>query len=621
MYGYWGKMLRVNLSDQTYRADDIPEETFRKLIGGAALGAKVLLEETPPAAEPLSPANKLIFAVGALQGTSFPGNGKWSVITKSPITKTFLDSAGTGHWAPYFKKTGYDLLVIEGRAEKPVYLFIHDNGVEFKDAARLWGQDTIRTSELIKEELGDRRINALNIGPAGEILNPIACITCDGHSFAGRGGAGAVMGSKNLKAVAAWGTKEVPLAEPAKAAEISKEIFKQLYEAGKDFRAHGTPIVMVPFEEMGDTPIRYWRGDIWHKGAAMLGAPCYTEQLKVKPLPCINCPVGCHRHIECELSDGEKLVGNGPEYETIGMMGANLLVDDLPAVCKANDLCNRGGVDTVSAGAFIGFLMECYEAGWLTAEQTGGLAIKWGDPRVLIELVGQIIRLDGLGSLFREGIRGAAKAVGHEAENITVEIKGLDFPAHDPRAIFGLGVNYATSTIGACHERGNPQASALGLFYPELEMDGPPDRFSVEDAAQCAVIYQNTSALYNNLTLCKFMVGGAGLTLTEIHAGLQAVTGWDMDVREMVRCAERGYTLQRLINVRDGLRRKDDQLPEKMGLAALVGGRKGQTPYCEHERILDDYYRLRGWDDQGVPTAAKLRELGLEEFVSYIPAG
>lgn len=619
MYGYWGKLLRVNLTDQTYRVEDIAAETCRKFLGGTALGAKILLEETPPRVDPLSPENKLIFAVGALQGTNFPGNGKWSVITKGPITGTFLDSAGTGHWAPYFKRAGFDLIVIEGRAPKPVYLFVHDDGVDFKDAARLWGQDTVTTSLLIKEELGDKRINALNIGPAGEIMNPVACVTCDGHSFAGRGGAGAVMGSKNLKAIAAWGTKEVPVKDKQQAAELSKELFKLLHETGKDFRAHGTPSVMVPLEEMGDTPIKYWRGDVWHRGAALIGTPRYTEFLHVESLPCINCPLGCHRHIHYEFPNGEKLEGNGPEYETIGMMGANLLVDDLPAICQANDICNRMGMDTVSTGAYIGFLLECYEAGWLTPAQTGGMELKWGDGAVLVALTRQIAKLEGLGSLFRQGIRGAAALVGHEAEKIMVQVKGLDLPAHDPRAVYGLGVNYATGTRGACHERGNPQAGALGLFYPELGMEEPFDRFSVEDAGKCAYIYQTTSLLYNCLTLCKFMVNAGGLTLSEISNAMQTITGWELTPRELFTCGERSYMLQRLINVRDGIRRRDDVLPPKLGIPALVGGRAGKTPYPDHERILSDYYQLRGLDANGLPTAAKLRELDMAEYVPYIP--
>lgn len=618
MAGWWKRQLRVNLTEKSWKTEEIAEKDLKALLGGSALGAKILLEEVPPRTDPLAPENKLIFAVGPLQGVNVPGNAKWSVITRGPLTGSFLDSAGTGHWAPAFKKTGYDLLVIEGRAADPTWLFIDDDGVRFLDGAALWGLDTVETGEKIKEILGDRRINALNIGPAGERGNPIACISCDGHSFAGRGGSGAVMGSKNLKAVAAWGTKEVPVADGQKAAALSKELFQLLHKQGEGFRQHGTPVVMVPLQEMGDVPIKYWRGDVWDRGAALLGAPRYTDYLNVKPLPCANCPIGCHRHIHFEYPDGRVLEGNGPEYETIGMMGANLLVDDLGAVCRANDRANRQGIDTVSCGAYIGFLMECFEAGWITTADNDGKAIRWGDGEALVDLTDKIARLEGIGRLFEKGILGAAAAIGHDSEKITVQVKNLDFPAHDPRAVFGLGVNYATGTRGACHERGDCQAGATGLMYPELGQQSPPDRFSVEEAAYSAYIYQTTSVLYNSLTLCKFMIKGAGMTLSDVSALMKEITGEEHPPKEMFRCAERGFALQRIINVRDGMSRKDDTLPPKMGLAAIVGGRAGKTP-TPHDRILDDYYRLRGWDDEGIPKAETLEELGLGEYVAYLP--
>ena len=617
MYGYWGKLLRVDLTHRTHRIEDIPEEVFDLLLGGSGLGAKILLEETPANVDPLSPENKLIFSVGPFQGVNFPGNGKWSVITKGPLTGTYLESAGTGHWAPYFKKCGYDAVVFEGKASSPVYVVLRDDSVEFRDASFIWGKDTIETGELIKEDLGDKRINALNIGPAGEICNPIACVTCDGHSFAGRGGAGAVMGSKNLKAVAAWGTKEVPVFDKEKASEYSKEIFKLLHEQGEGFRKHGTPVVMVPLEEIGDVPIKYWRGDENKYGAYLMGAPRYTEYLNVKPLPCINCPVGCHRHIHFEFPDGTVLDGNGPEYETIGMMGTNLLMEDLSAVAVANDIANRMGIDTVSCGAWIGFLMECWEYGWITPKETDGLTIKWGDPEVLVELTQQIASMTGVGEWFSGGVRGAAKKIGKEAEKITVEVKNLDYPAHDPRAVYGLGVNYAVGTRGACHERGHPQASALGLFFPELGQDAPYDRQDPKFAAKTAVLHQDVSMLHNCMTLCKFMMGGAGLTLTEMNTAFKHLTGKDVSVPEFVKYGERAWQLQRLINVRDGMNRKDDTLPLKMTVPAMIGPRAGKTP-TPHEEILDDYYALRGWDKNGVPTKERLEELGLGAYVKFL---
>ena len=615
MLGYWNKLLRIDLSTQTYKVEDIDEESIKLLLGGAALGAKYLLEELPPKIDPLSPENKIIFSIGFMQAVNCPGNAKWSVVTKSPLTGTFLDSAGAGAWAPQLKKAGYDLLIIEGKAPVPTYIYIHDDGVEFKAAGHIWGKDSVETGVLIKEELGDKRINTLNIGTAGEILNPIACVTCDGHSFAGRGGSGAVMGSKNLKAVAVWGTKQVPVADEEKAKEYVKELFKALYETAKG--GGGTPDVMVPLEALGDVPIRYWRGDVWHRGAKMIGTPRYTEYLNVKPLACQNCPVGCHRHIDLQLTDGSALQGNGPEYETLGMMGSGLCIEDLSAISLANDKCNRAGVDTISAGAFIGFIIECYESGFITEEEIG-MVPKWSDDETLLFLLDKILKLEGVGVLFAKGIRGAVDAIGHESAAIAVEVKNLDMPAHDPRAVYGLAVNYATSPRGACHERGNPQASALGLFYPDCEMDGPPDRFDEDAAAYCAAVYQDASLLFNNITICKFMVNNGGLTITEIAQEFEYITGIKCTTMELLESARRGLALQRLINVRDGITRADDKLPPKMLQAAVIGGRAGKAPY-NFDKMLTDYYNLRGWDKSGIPTEESLKSLGLGYYSKYIP--
>ena len=618
MYGYWGKLLRVDLTNSRFSVEDIPEKVFEQLLGGAAIGAKILLEETEANVDPLSEANKLIFAVGPFQGTNFPGNAKWSVITKSPLTGTFLESAGTGHWAPFFKKCGFDAAVFEGKAPKPTYVVIRDDNVEFHDASKIWGLDTSESSIAIKEELGDSRINALNIGPSGEIMNPIACITCDGHSFAGRGGAGAVMGSKNLKAVAAWGTKKVPVFDEEKATQYSKEMFKTLMEAGEGLRAHGTPGVMVPLEEIGDVPIKYWRGDECKRGAYLMGAPRYTDYLNVKPLPCVNCPLGCHRHIHFEYPDGTILDCNGPEYETIGMMGTGLLMEDLGAVAKANDIANKMGIDTVSAGAWVGFLMECWECGWITGEDTGGLKMVWGSPEALVEATKQITKLEGVGRYFKKGIRGAAAEIGHDAVKIIVEAKNLDYPAHDPRGVYALGVNYAVGTRGACHERGNPQAGAMGLFFPELGQEGPYDRTDPKMSAKIAYLHQNVSVTFNCMTLCKFMMNGGGLTITEMNTAYKYLTGKEITEEDFVRYGERAWQLERIINVRDGISRKDDGLSPKMAMAALIGPRAGKTPAPYHEEILDDYYKLRGWDKNGIPTEERLEELGIGEFAKYI---
>ena len=618
MNGYWKKLCRVNLTDRTWTAEDIDEKTLDLLMGGTALGAKILLEETPAKVDPLSPENKIVFAIGCLQACpNAPGNAKWSVITKSPLTGSVADSAGTGSWAPAFKKCGYDALVIEGKADKPVWLFITDDGVEFRDAAELWGLDSVDVSLKIKDILGDKRINALNIGTAGEIMNPIANITCDGHSFAGRGGTGAVMGSKNLKAIAAWGTQQCKIADLEGAKEFAKEVFKNLHEATKD--VEGTPSVMVGMEEIGDSPIRYWRGDVWHKGAETIGTPRYTQFYNVKPLPCLNCPIGCHRHIDFELSDGGRLVGNGPEYETLGTMGSGLCIDDLEAIALANDMANRAGVDTISLGSYVGFLIECYESSLITAEEIG-IVPKFGDRETLLFLCDKLIKNEGIGKIFRKGIRGAAAEIGGDAADFTVEVKNMDLPAHDPRAVFANYPNYATTPRGACHERGDTQAIATGLVYPEVGLEETPDRFSVEQAPEIAVISQDGALMFNCLTICKFMVKFAGMTISELAHELELILGKEVDPYELFKVGARSQNLQRLLNVRDGMDRKDDTAPKKMFIPAATGSRAFKAPtHDEFEWMMDEYYKLRGWDENGIPKAETLEALGLGDFVKYLP--
>ncbi|MBO4289940.1 MAG: aldehyde ferredoxin oxidoreductase family protein [Lachnospiraceae bacterium] len=618
MNGYWKKLCRVNLTDKTWTTEDIDEATLDLLMGGTALGAKILLEETEPNVDPLSPENKIIFAVGCLQACpTFPGNAKWSVITKSPLTGSVTDSAGTGAWAPQFKKCGYEALVIEGKADKPTWLYITDDGVEFRNAEELWGLDSIDTSAKIKEILGDKRVNALNIGPAGEIMNPIANITCDGHSFAGRGGTGAVMGSKNLKAIAAWGTKQCEVADLEAAKAFGKEVFVNLHKATES--AEGTPSVMVGMEAIGDSPIRYWRGDVWHKGAETIGTPRYTQFYNVKPLPCQNCPIGCHRHIDFELSNGERMVGNGPEYETLGTMGSGLCIDDLEAIALANDMANRAGVDTISLGSYVGFLIECYESALITAEEIG-MVPKFGDKETLLFLCDKLIKNEGVGKLFVKGIRGAAAAIGGDAQDLTVEVKNMDLPAHDPRAVFANFPNYATGARGACHERGDTQAIATGLVYPEVGLEETPDRFSVEQAPNIAIIAQDGALMYNCLTICKFMIKFAGMTISELAHELELILGKEVDPYELFKVGERSQNLQRLINVRDGMSRKDDTAPKKLFLPAATGSRAFKAPtQAEFDWMLDEYYKQRGWDNNGIPTAERLEELGLGDYVKYLP--
>lgn len=611
MFGYWGKVLRIDLTKKDYKIEDVPESVWKKLLGGSAFGAKVVLEETPPKVDPLSAENKIIFAVGAWQSAKNPGSGKWSVTTKSPLTKTFLDSSGGGNFAPALKRAGYDALIIEGKSTSPVKIIINNNNeVRIEDAYSLWGKDAIETFTDFKSSLNDNRYSIVYIGPSGEMGHPIACIGCDGHSVAGRGGAGAVMGSKNLKAIAVLGTKEVPLYNAEKAKARALVLMREFTKRSAEKRKTGTTSAPATFEKIGNMPLKYWVGETWEK-SDLISAPYYNEILNTKPTFCANCPYGCHRHIKLEEPKEYAVEGAGPEYETLGMMGGAFLCSDLPAITKANDICNRMGIDTISTGAWISFLAECYEKKLIDQKDTGGIAINWGNGKVLVQLTEKIAKLEGIGQYFKEGIVGAAKIIGTETLEAIVHVKNMDYPAHDPRCHLAAGLNYATGTRGACHER----ADAQGFFYPELGMEGPAR--TMEEVPQYVIHQQNMSSLANSLSVCKFILRVPRLSLSEIIEILNYTTGWGWTVKDLEIVGERGFVLERLINVRDGITRKDDILPKKMTIPAMTGPRAGRVP-LPHNKALDEYYRLRGWTDDGIPTESSLKEIGLVEYTHFL---
>lgn len=615
--GYWNKVLRVNLTSGDITTDLVTEENWRFCLGGAGYGAKVLLEETTAETDPFSPDNPIIFALGPYQAENTPGNAKWTVVSKSPLTGTFGDSAAGADWGMQLKKAGYDALIVTGAAKRPVYLVINDEQMEIKDAATLWGQDAYDTFHAIRKlEVDD--ISVACIGPAGEKLVRFACIVADAHSFAGRCGLGAVMGSKMLKAIAVRGTKKVPVYDSQGCRELSKQRLKEIFAASKDgLRKHGTPDLCILAESFGDMPIKNWAGDVWPEGAAKLGAPNYTDVLKAKPQSCVNCPIGCHRDIE--IADKSYSVkGPGPEYETLGMLGSNLLIDDVKAVAKANDICNRLGIDTISAGACIGLAMECYEKGYLSGKKTG-LDLSWGNSEAMIDLLTQIGNRTGFGTIFADGTLKAAEEIHPDARQFVTHVKGLDLPAHDARACWSLGINYATSTRGACHMRGVTEDVEMGGFFvPELGIvEGWSEFFQEENKSELAVKFQDLCAWLNSAVICVFMLDGGGLSLTNLAEMFNSVTGWNWSIADIMQSGERILNLQRLINIRDGHSRKTDALPPRMYQPAKEGFRADQIP-APLDGYLDKYYQLRQWNSNGVPTRECLNRLGLGQYAEII---
>ena len=609
--GYWQKVLRVDLSTGKIITEEVSEDIWKLYLGGSGYGAKVLHDEVGAEVGAYDPENRLIFATGPLQAAKQTGAAKFSVISKSPITGIFGESAAGAGWGMAFKGAGYDALVVQGSAEKPVYLQINDDKVEIKDATKYWGTDAYDSSDQILFDSGLEKASICTIGQAGEKKVAIACIVVDKHSFAGRCGLGAVMGAKNLKAVVAKGSKKVPVHDREKLSEINKNIGKTVHENTKDWlRLHGTPFVEIGCDEAGDTPTKNWQLGGWPEGSEKLGVPNYTDTLQAKPHACSSCVVGCHREVEVAEPEQYAMKGPGPEYESLGMLGNNCLMDDVKALSKMNDLCNRYGLDCISMGSFLGYTMDMQEKGLMKAEDIGGVELRWGDKDTMIELIHELgTRQPGFGELFAEGLLPAAEKFGPEAEKHAPHVKGLDLPAHDPRAFFSLALNYATGSVGPHHERGNPQVASSGFLLPEAGVSEEVDRFEMEDSEFVAAKYQDYGTLTQASCHCKFMLFG-GYSLTVMLDTVNALTGWGWNMEEFLKSAERIFTLQRLVNVKYGIDRKDDNLPAAMFQASEDGGRKGQAPQ-NFDAALDRYYALRGWDNNGIPTPETVRGLGI----------
>jgi aldehyde:ferredoxin oxidoreductase len=610
MFGNWGKIMEVDLTSHEGRFQEVSEAVYKKFLGGSGLGTSLLYENVNPRTDAYSPENLLIFATGPFQGTAFPGSAKWMAISKSPLTGTFCVSGAGADFGPKLKRTGVDAITVRGRSKSPVYALVTDKGLEIRDASHLWGKDAIESYEILREELVGYSPSIITIGPAGEKQVAIACLVVDGHSFAGRGGLGAVMGSKNLKALAVSGNQRVDLAHSDRLKTLIRQLNLKLLENTRDtYHKHGTANDVVFCESVGDLPIKYWAGDTWTEGAKKIGAPRFTNYLSAVPNPCVACPIGCHRHITVKRDGETVLQGPGPEYETLGMLGSNCLVEDLDIIAEANDCCNRLGIDTISAGSFVAFSMECCERGLIKPEDVGDVSLQWGDGKTLLELIEQIGTNSGFGAIFGNGIRQAAQQIGGDAPNLAVEVKGMDFPAHDPRTYFSLAINYATSTRGADHTHAFPHAGELGILIPEIGYRKQSEKFSMKGKAELTMMFQNYGVLVDSLVVCN-MMSLNGLSVTETLEALNLITGWDFDISRLMEVGERGFNLQRMINIRDGISRADDRLPRRVFEPAKEGPRRGRKPLL-FEEALEEYYSMRDWTKEGRPSHNKLQALGL----------
>ena len=606
--GYMGTILKINLSTKEVKKEKLDQELAKKYIGGSGMGAKLLFDMVDENTDPLGPENPLIFINGPFAGTNIPTSGRHAVATRSPLTGIWAEGDVGGTWGMNFKKAGYDALILKGKAEKPVYIWINDDNVEIRNAEDIWGKDNYEIENILREETDEDAV-VKSIGLAGENLIPYANINTDGddaRSF-GRCGAGAVMGSKNLKALVVKGTKEVPIANPEKLKDLIKSNTPQIVEETKMFGKYGTPGGIEGHEETRNFPLKNWKQERWPEGAKKINGIKMEETILTGRYYCGSCVIGCGREVKIEDSPYSKVDGAGPEYETIGTLGGLCLVDDLKAISKGNELCNRYGIDTISIGNAISFGMEAYERGILTLEDTDGIELEFGNAEAMLQTIEKIVNKDGrLGNLLSQGVKKASEELGGIAKEFAIHVKGLEFPAHDPRAYNGVALSYATSNRGACHLQGFTHGFEKSFTMPEIGLDEPHDRHKSEGKAKITADLQNIMCLFDSLKACKFLfIGGVKLTL--MKDWFNAVTGLDYTNEDLLKIGERMYNLKRIFNNRCGISRKDDTLPPRI----LSLKRGPNLPPLG--KMLGEYYDYRKWNEFGQVTKDKAIELGIEE--------
>jgi aldehyde:ferredoxin oxidoreductase len=606
IYGYHGKIGRVDLSSRKIEIEDLDESTIKNYIGGAGYSAKLLFDLTSGVTDPLGPENPLIFMTGPFTGTTAPTSGRHSVVSKSPLTGILGESDIGGNWGRALKGAGFDGLIIEGESEHPVYLHVRDGRIDFKAARCLWGKDTYEVDDMIKQELHPE-VTITSIGPAGENLVRISGIFSDGiHGrTAARCGLGAVMGSKKLKAIVAEGNHKVPTFNAQGLQNSIKKTIPELREVTKALTEFGTAGGMIGAESTGDLPIMNWRLGKWEEGAKKLSGQAMRESFFVKQYRCHACPIGCGRTVTL---DQGKTLGSAPEYETLGALGSMCLIDDLLTVSKANEICNQGGLDTISAGAVIAFAMEAYEKGLIPSSVVKGLDLHWGSTQGLFQLIHQMIHGEGLGKILGEGVKRASDYLGEETKGFALEVKGLEPPMHDPRAYNSSAVAYATSPFGASHWAGTHMVESK-LVMPEIGYPQPMNRFENKGKGIMTSKMQDVLAMFNSLKVCKFIYR---LKLQSLREWLNYTTGWDIGLSDFLKIGERVNNLKRLYIYRCGMKKKDDRLPDR-----LLKEKRGEGGAADNlpdlEVMLKEYYEFREWDERGLPKINKVEELDLLE--------
>ena len=610
--GYAGKFLHVNLTDSTCSDFIIDDATLQKYIGGSCLAAKLFLDRYPINLDPLAPDSPFMIMTGPMVGSGFPGTSRFSISAKSPQTGIWGESACGGTFSPDLKRAGYDGIVIEGKAKSPVYLAITDDSVQILDASHLWGKDIYEATDILKEK--DKSFKVLTIGQAGENKVLIAAIGNDKGHFSGRTGLGAVMGSKNLKAIIVKGSKKLSKADDEKFKLFQKEAMQEVKDSALEDGIHqmGSDANMDLGMITGDVPIKNWTVGQDFELSSNLSGPTMKEKYLTKAHACSNCPVACKRVVKVDDGPFKTEEGPGPEYETCGTFGTMMMNPDLAAVIKANELCNKYGMDTISCGSAIALAMELYEKGTLTKDDLDGLDLTWGNMDAVMVLIKMIAFREGFGNVLAEGSLKAAQKIGKGTEDLVVQVKGLEAPMHDPRGFHGMGLAYMMSNRGACHLQHAVLATEQGMAsWPQL-FDMKDDYMGTTSVGKAALVYnsENYGILGNSLAICHYLI--YILKPETILGAFNAVTGWNLSSQDLLKAGMRDWTLKRGFNNLLGITAKDDKLPKKLLTALEEGGGAGSVP--DVELLLKEYYILRGLDVRGYPKQEKLVELGLDEL-------
>jgi aldehyde:ferredoxin oxidoreductase len=635
--GYTGNILHVDLTAQMITVETPDEEFYRTYVGGSALGLYYLFKHTPRGADPLGPENTLTFALSSATGVAISGQSRCTTVAKSPITGGAGDAQAGGFWPAELKFAGFDAIVLHGRAAQPVYLWIHDGQAELRPAEHLWGQPTADTEALIKQELGDQKIEIAEIGPAGEKLVRFAAVMNMANRAHGRTGMGAVMGSKNLKAIAVRGKQRPSVADSERVKAYGRLGASQMkVDVGMaDFGKYGTAATVMSNNSVGGLPTRNWTSGYMDTAEQIDGVTLYNTILKERDT-CYSCSVRCKRVVEAEYKgQGILPVYGGAEYENLATLGSYCGIDDLHAVSLANQLCNAYGVDAIAAGATIAFAMDCFERG-IIGEDEMGMPLRFGDADAMLAMLQQMLERQGFGDVLAEGSARAAQRIGRGAEERVNAVKGAELPAHMPHVKRSLGLIYAVNPFGADHQSSEhdpgymPQSDARSLQrLAAIGLNSPQKPKVLNEAKiEFALKTQYSYSAADTLDLCQFVYGPSWqlFDVGDMAAVHQAVTGWETSIDDVQEIGRRRLNMLRAFNAREGLDREQDTLPKRLFKEPLEGGRSNGIVLdrAEFEAALDQYYAMAGWDDRGVPTRATLESAGLgwiaDELEAQAPA-